>query len=353
VNPLDALRSPFWWLALGVLLVNDHGLKGAGILPPLITGKLSDFAGMIVAPPLFAVLFGVRRLCGWIGCLTSVGLGFSLIKLFPAVASATGVWAAAASVPFYVRSDPYDLVALPLLVVTFRLATSRTDAVSVDGSARYRNHAGVILGGLACLATGAPKPAPRYARAPDQTLSRWSGYGPVEVMTLDGNWKPLALPEVAENASAFVVTSQQIYLGGNQGVSAYDRDTGRRLFRTRIDCVDCQTWMVLAERQLVLFTQNSGAIAEPKTAWVFALDPTSGAVLKYLKLEATIESGRESRVPCYADGAVYVPTDSGVVKLEPTLSSQSVMSVDEGPPCLKGDFEAVNSKPLDETETPR
>jgi outer membrane protein assembly factor BamB len=172
-------------------------------------------------------------------------------------------------------------------------------------------------------------------------------------MTLDGNWKPLALPEVEINVSAVVVTAQQIYLSSKQGVSAYDRDTGRRLFRTRIDCVNCQTWMVMGERKLVLFTQNSGAIAEPKTAWAFALDPTSGAVLKYLKLEATIESGWESRIPCYADGAVFVPTDSGVVKLEPTLSSQSVLPVDKGPPCLKGDFEAVSSKPLDETETPR
>jgi outer membrane protein assembly factor BamB len=172
-------------------------------------------------------------------------------------------------------------------------------------------------------------------------------------MTLDGNWKPLALPEDAEHASACVVTAQQIYFGGNQGVSAYNRDTGQKLFHTRIDCLDCQIWMVLAERQLVLFTQNSGAIAEPKTAWAFALDPTSGAVLKYLKLEATIESGRESRIPCYADGVVFVPTDSGVVKLEPTLSSQPILSVGKGPPCLKGDFETVNSKQADKTETPR
>ena len=36
------------------LLLNDHVLKGAGLLPPALTGKLSDFAGLIVAPVLVA-----------------------------------------------------------------------------------------------------------------------------------------------------------------------------------------------------------------------------------------------------------------------------------------------------------
>ena len=36
--------------ALVVLLANDWLFKGHGILPNWLTGKLSDFAGLIVAP---------------------------------------------------------------------------------------------------------------------------------------------------------------------------------------------------------------------------------------------------------------------------------------------------------------
>jgi hypothetical protein len=47
-----ALRSPMFGAALSVLVLNDHWLKGAGLLPGWLTGKLSDFAGLIVAPIL-------------------------------------------------------------------------------------------------------------------------------------------------------------------------------------------------------------------------------------------------------------------------------------------------------------
>jgi len=50
-------------LAVGVLIVNDHLLKGAW--PGLVTGKLSDLAGLIIAPLL--VLAGARALADGIG----------------------------------------------------------------------------------------------------------------------------------------------------------------------------------------------------------------------------------------------------------------------------------------------
>src|SRR5262245_28812425 len=54
------LLHPLFLCALALLLVNDHLLKGAGILPGAITGKLSDLAGLIVAPVLVAALVGAR-----------------------------------------------------------------------------------------------------------------------------------------------------------------------------------------------------------------------------------------------------------------------------------------------------
>jgi hypothetical protein len=58
-----------WASALALLLLNDHVLKCSGFLPGAVTGKLSDLAGLVVAPVLAAVLAallvgpgcGVRR----------------------------------------------------------------------------------------------------------------------------------------------------------------------------------------------------------------------------------------------------------------------------------------------------
>ena len=40
-----ALLHPLWVAALVLLVVNDHLLKGAGLVPGVVTGKLSDTQG--------------------------------------------------------------------------------------------------------------------------------------------------------------------------------------------------------------------------------------------------------------------------------------------------------------------
>ena len=55
-----ALAHPVWWVALAALLVNDHVFKGTHALPPVLIGKLSDFAGLLVAPVLLAALLRLR-----------------------------------------------------------------------------------------------------------------------------------------------------------------------------------------------------------------------------------------------------------------------------------------------------
>jgi hypothetical protein len=57
---LEPLTHPLWWVALSVLLVNDNLLKGRGLVPAWLTGKLSDFAFLIVAPVLLSALLPVR-----------------------------------------------------------------------------------------------------------------------------------------------------------------------------------------------------------------------------------------------------------------------------------------------------
>src|SRR5690606_7865931 len=64
LRPARALLTPTWIGALLLLVANDHWLKGSGMVPGVLTGKLSDFAGMLVAPTLLAALLsplpGVR-----------------------------------------------------------------------------------------------------------------------------------------------------------------------------------------------------------------------------------------------------------------------------------------------------
>jgi hypothetical protein len=54
--PLGEFLHPVPLVALVVLAVNDHYLKHAGILPRWLTGKLSDFGGLLFFPLLLTAL---------------------------------------------------------------------------------------------------------------------------------------------------------------------------------------------------------------------------------------------------------------------------------------------------------
>ena len=74
LTPARALLTPTWIASLLVLIVNDHALKGSGLLPGVVTGKLSDLAGLVVAPVLLAVLLRVRTRGGLLACFAAVGI---------------------------------------------------------------------------------------------------------------------------------------------------------------------------------------------------------------------------------------------------------------------------------------
>jgi len=135
--PGSMLLDPLFLLALFLLALNDHVLKSAA--PGVITGKLSDVAGLAVAPVLavsLGELFGasstdqqsrIRQLAFW---ALATALGFSAIELWEPAARAyshllgavqslprvlvawsardTLVWAVARHV-----ADPADLLTLP------------------------------------------------------------------------------------------------------------------------------------------------------------------------------------------------------------------------------------------------
>ncbi|MGC5306446.1 hypothetical protein [Micromonospora zamorensis] len=115
---LSWLCHPVTLLALVVLVVNDHLLKST--FPGLVTGKLSDVAGLVLAPPLVAVLLTllVPRLparAAALAGLVAVGAGFAVVKSSGYAAEvASSAWTALAG-PSLVRADRTDLLTLPAL----------------------------------------------------------------------------------------------------------------------------------------------------------------------------------------------------------------------------------------------
>jgi hypothetical protein len=92
-TPADGLLHPAALLALGALILNDHVLKAAW--PGLVTGKLSDVAGLIVFPLFLqgAIEVGQWLAGHWHGpdfrlvaaCAAATVVVFALVKTVPSV----------------------------------------------------------------------------------------------------------------------------------------------------------------------------------------------------------------------------------------------------------------------------
>lgn len=132
--PLGELVQPIPLVAMAVLALNDHVLKGAGVLPEWLTGKLSDFAGLLFFPLLCTALpdtvLALTRapwdptLRMWkavTACLVT-GVGFAATELSPAAAAAYAALVTAIGIPSRSTADPTDLVALVMLPFSLWLA---------------------------------------------------------------------------------------------------------------------------------------------------------------------------------------------------------------------------------------
>ncbi|MDH2425639.1 hypothetical protein [Sphaerisporangium sp. TRM90804] len=160
-NPALAwLSHPATVTAVMVLLLNDHFLKH--LWPGVVTGKLSDVAGMLVAPPLLALpvsVFGFarRQPCAdrlAVASLLLTGSGFALVKATPAGASlASQVWSTVAG-PSVVLADVSDLVALAALGVAWWVWRRARHAAVHTGTARVMLVVPVAM--FAVVATPAP-----------------------------------------------------------------------------------------------------------------------------------------------------------------------------------------------------
>ncbi|WP_020542377.1 hypothetical protein [Nonomuraea coxensis] len=133
-----------------VLLVNDHLLKHAW--PGFVTGKLSDVAGLLVGPPLLALLF-LRR--ADLAATAVTGVLFALVKTTETGAEAAShVWTLVAG-PSRVLADPTDLLALPALALAWWV---RRRSLAAPSSPRLRV---LLTAPLALLAVAASGAAPQ------------------------------------------------------------------------------------------------------------------------------------------------------------------------------------------------
>ncbi|MEM6990708.1 MAG: hypothetical protein AAF721_09430 [Myxococcota bacterium] len=168
--PRRALVHPLWLGSLAVLALNDHVLKGAGILPDFATGKISDLAGMLVAPLLLAVVLGARSRRMWLAAHAAVALVFGAIQIIPAAVTAWSAAMAAVGSPWLITPDPTDLIALPVLLVSAWFYP-RVMNGSVRTHARASAEIGIAGVGVALCAATSPPP-PEFVE-PDLNTDTW------------------------------------------------------------------------------------------------------------------------------------------------------------------------------------
>jgi hypothetical protein len=154
IHPTSALLSPLWLVATLVLAVNDHIIKSA--MPGVVSGKLSDVAGMIVAPTLLACVLAVRSRGGLLACHVAVGVVFGSLKISGTVA---GWW------PWRVVVDPTDLLALPVLALAWR---GLLPAMKRPLGGHARTGLATVTAGLGLLVCAATSPQ-RQPHPPDRT----------------------------------------------------------------------------------------------------------------------------------------------------------------------------------------
>lgn len=169
------LCHPLPLAAVLVLALNDHLLKGSGLLPGWLTGKLSDVAGLFFFPLLLCALArGATRLAGRrdldpsalaMSAVLATGAVFTAIKLYaPLNAWVAGVWGV-------MVMDVTDLFTLPVLALSAAFMVRRARGEGFVPARRFLDFGAVIAAALASAATSSPGPPPAVPAPPQPVPS--------------------------------------------------------------------------------------------------------------------------------------------------------------------------------------
>ena len=293
LQPIRCLRHPLWLAALALLVVNDHLLKGSAA-PAWLTGKLSDFAGPIVAAALLAVLCRARSGRGWALSHAAVALGFAAINLSPAVARWVEHVTAATPVPWVITVDPTDLVgliALPFSLLVLGRVAARPDQPAAVAWRGFAQWALVAVAALACTATSSPC-EDGDCTGPDPGVPPL--FGAVALGNATGGDRLVRIrtlkPSVAVDCDSVLADPS--------------RALGRQLF------APAETWLLTANRTIALNHQGDAC-----TAYLIEAEGMSPTVLAW-----GADQFPEDLIPGIADEssdrvAAIEPTNEGTLAL--------------------------------------
>lgn len=149
-----SLVHPAFLLALLVLVVNDHLLKGSGLLSGAVTGKLSDVAWLVVAPVVTAALTARAGLAWRYLAGAAPVLFFIALQVSPGLATWVESVGRTLHFPLQVWPDPTDLYALLILPVPAHLVRVPR---ARGAPARAFSRLTLAVASVACVATSAPE----------------------------------------------------------------------------------------------------------------------------------------------------------------------------------------------------
>jgi hypothetical protein len=151
-NIRRAMISPLFVAAVIVMLANDHLLKGAGVIPASITGKLSDFAFLFFVPIVVAFVFRVRSRGPLVLIYVSIGVLFSAINLSGWFSQLVEHIFGLARIPMHLWPDSTDLLALMIMPLSIWFVHRRhaTSGIELAGLLRCVM---AMVSIIACAAT--------------------------------------------------------------------------------------------------------------------------------------------------------------------------------------------------------
>ncbi|MEJ7735305.1 MAG: MopE-related protein [Polyangiaceae bacterium] len=156
MRPERALLHPLWIGALLTQIVNDHVLKGGGVVPGVVTGKLSDLAVLVVAPPVLAILVRARGPRAWVVCHLAIGALFTALELSDGFTALFARAIALFGFPWVTWSDWTDLLTLPALLLSWSVLGRSARAERTARRGERLAQAGLAMAAaVTCLATSA------------------------------------------------------------------------------------------------------------------------------------------------------------------------------------------------------
>ncbi|MCP4376377.1 MAG: hypothetical protein GY794_09410 [bacterium] len=131
-NIRRAMISPLFIAAVIVMAANDHLLKGTGVIPASVTGKLSDFAFLFFVPIVIAFVFRVRSYGPLVVIYVTIGILFSAINLSGWFSQLVERIFGLAMIPMHLWPDPTDLLALMIMPLSIWFVHRRRTAWRIE-----------------------------------------------------------------------------------------------------------------------------------------------------------------------------------------------------------------------------